>query len=122
MQSIQLLVGAIRAGEDLRIVDDNVKIIADIVGHVVAESRRTMRETDISSLQERAGPTVSNLDDSRRRLISTNQEVQSSSAEETKRTEMTRSLAPLAFEIAKQTKELVQRVDQIEHESNDDFR
>lgn len=76
------------------------------------------------ALRERSGPIIQNLDYHRSRLVDTVAEGEMASSHEQFR-EVTNKLPPIAFEIARETKELVQRLNLMQYadeEEEEDFR
>ncbi len=122
MRSIQSLVGSIRAEDNPAIVKDHLNDIASIVGNVVATTQQTTNETGSNSLRDRAEPIVLTLAGCRAKLLDASVEGDGI-RDATTWKDFTKKLPPLAFEVARETKELVQRLDQIEDDgSDDDFR
>lgn len=75
-----------------------------------------------SVLRERSSPIIQSLDYHRSRLVDTAAEGEHVSSFEQFR-EVTNKLPPIAFEIARETKELVQRLDPMQcEEEEEDFR
>lgn len=123
VQSIQALVSSIRAEEDLAMVNTHVSAISSVVTNVVSSTEHQIQKPDVNpTLRERSGPIVQTLESHRGRLTDAAAEGGSvSSAEELHA--VTNKLPPIAFEIARETKELVQRLNPAQYdEDEDDFR
>lgn len=118
VQTIQNLVQLIRNDADINQVTEEINTISDVVGQVVSET-----ETLGSSGQE----LVRRLAACRERLIEAGGRGLDLAADgkDTRSREWrmwTQTLPPIAFEIARETKELVQRVDQlVMSDGADDF-
>lgn len=124
VQSIQALVASIRAEDDITTIRSHISAISDVVSNVVSTTDNSMNKPDANpALRERAGPIIQTLADCRDRLSRMGAEGEDSAGTSQLR-EVTNKLPPIAFEIARETKELVQRVDQIEYDGGeeDDFR
>ena len=96
-----------------------------VVGNVVSSTDNAMRKAaEISpAVRERLGPVVQNLADCSDRLSHTAAAGEDLENRPEQLRDLTSRLPPIAFEIARETKELVQRIDQLElDEGNDDFR
>ena len=122
VQSIQALVASIRAEQELSSVEIHVSAIGDVVTNVVSATENLMhdRSGDVA-LREQSEPAVQALDECRGRLMSTAAEGHHATTPEQVR-EVTNLLPPIAFEIARQTKELVQRLENLMQADDDDFR
>lgn len=120
MESIQALVSSIRAEDDLSSVRTHIDTISDVVGKVISSAGAAMGQPDANvALRERVGPIVQLLENCRYDLVGTGAEGENlTNAAEMR--ELTGKLPPIAFQIARETKELVQRVDQLENESRED--
>lgn len=122
VQSIQALVATIRSEQGLDNVQTHVSAIDAVVANVVSATEHLIREhsTDVA-LRERSEPIVQVLDGCRGRLMGTAAEGHDAAGPEQLR-EVTNRLPPIAFEIARQTKELVQRLESLMQADDDDFR
>lgn len=114
VQTIQTLVGSIRGAADINQIDPLIRSIADTVGKVISETEAAGN-----------GDMVERLADSQQRLMEAGQRGQELAADglgdQDRDWRMwTQTLPPIAFEIARETKELVLRVDQL-LAANDDF-
>lgn len=124
VESIQALVSSIRAEDGLPSVRTHIDTISDVVGKVVSSVNAAMSQPDANPvLRERVGPVIQLLQNCRDNLIDTGAEGHNLT-DPAEIQEVTGKLPPIAFQIARETKELVQRVDQLEYESqeHDDFR
>jgi hypothetical protein len=116
VQTIQNLVQLIRNDADIGQVTEEISTIADVVGQVVSETE---------ALGSSGVELVRRLSSCRERLIEAGKRGTDLAAEgkDTKSREWrmwTQTLPPIAFEIARETKELVQRVDQLVMNDGDD--
>lgn len=119
VQTIQNLVQLIRNDADINQVTEEINTIADVVGQVVSET---------DALSSNGGELVRRLSACRERLIEAGKRGVDLAADgkDTNSREWrmwTQTLPPIAFEIARETKELVQRVDQLvmNDDGADDF-
>ncbi|KAJ5232152.1 hypothetical protein N7468_005108 [Penicillium chermesinum] len=122
VQSIQALVEAIRSEQGLHNVETHVSAISDVVGRVVSATEGLIhdRSHDVA-LRETSEPYVHVLDECRGRLMNTVAEGHHAASPEALR-EVTNQLPPIAFELARQNKELVQRLESLSLGGDDDFR
>jgi hypothetical protein len=123
VQSIQALVASIRAGEQLHTVQTHVNDISGVVANVVNYTERLMHERsgDVA-LRQTSEPVIHALEQCRNRLVATAEEGQDATTPEELR-EVTNKLPPIAFEIARETKDLVQRLESMASaDDEDDFR
>ncbi|KAL2021436.1 hypothetical protein VTK56DRAFT_7189 [Thermocarpiscus australiensis] len=118
VQTIQNLVQLIRNEADIDQVTEEIKAISDVVGQVVSETE---------SIGASGGELVKRLGSCRERLMEAGKRGLDLAADgvDNKSREWrmwTQTLPPIAFEIARETKELVQRVDQLAMDDGaDDF-
>ena len=118
VQTIQNLVQLIRNDADINQVTEEINTIADVVGQVVSETQ---------AMGSNGQELVRRLTACRERLIEAGGRGMDLAAEgkDTKSREWrmwTQTLPPIAFEIARETKEIVQRVDQlVMNDGADDF-
>ncbi|ERS99242.1 hypothetical protein HMPREF1624_04440 [Sporothrix schenckii ATCC 58251] len=118
VQIIQDMVGSIRSEAGVQQITQQINEIADIVGKVIAETEASGN----------GGPSLDKLVSCRQRLVEAGDRGESMRATEAsggRKMDMrswTTSLPPVAFEIARETKELVKRIDRLVlGEGNDDF-
>lgn len=121
VQSIQALVASIRAEHDMHTVQTYVSAISDIVSLVVSSTEHLTRErSGDNSLRERTEPIIHSLYEGRDRLTGTAASGNDATGPEHLR-EVTNQLPPIAFEIARQTKELVHRLESLANTDDDEF-
>ncbi|KAL4986096.1 hypothetical protein BDW68DRAFT_163928 [Aspergillus falconensis] len=124
VQSIQSLVASIRGDESMTTIRTHVSAIASIVTSVSSSTEHYINrpETD-SALRQRAGASIETLEYQRSRLVSAAAEGEGVTDPGQLRG-FTNQLPPIAFEIARETKDLVQRLDSTDHgeAEDDDFR
>lgn len=129
VQSIQSLVSSIRGTDDIVSVQTHIDTISTVVGKVVSSTEAAIASPKSSpALRERTGPIIQILTDCRQGLLNAGREgdrIDQTNPDPEQIREITNKLPPIAFQIARETKELVQRVDQLELEGEgeeDDFR
>jgi G protein-coupled receptor kinase-interacting protein 1 len=124
VQSIQALVASIRAEDDISTIRGHISAISTVVGNVVNSTDNSMNKPDANpALRECASPIIQTLAKCRDRLSKAGTDGVNITDSNNLR-EVTSKLPPIAFEIARETKELVQQIDQIEFDGGDgdDFR
>lgn len=114
MQTIQSLVGLIRGAADISRIEPLIRSIVDTVGKVISETEASGN-----------GDMIGRLADSQQRLMEAGERGQDLAAEGKNERDRewrmwTQTLPPIAFEIARETKELVQRIGQLVS-SEEDF-
>ncbi|ROW07722.1 hypothetical protein VMCG_03545 [Cytospora schulzeri] len=114
VQTIQSLVGSIRGDADINQIDPLIRSIVDTVGKVISETEAAGN-----------GDMIGRLADSQQRLLEAGERGHDLAADGKGESDRdwrmwTQTLPPIAFEIARETKELVQRIDQLLG-ANDDF-
>ncbi|KAG9236295.1 hypothetical protein BJ875DRAFT_233776 [Amylocarpus encephaloides] len=132
--NIQSLVVSIRSEAGIKTISGQINAIADNVGSVVSSTETAMSTTGNSVLRAQGEPVLRKLASCRQRLLQAGEKGQAIANENRDDDEGDRawrtwnqSLPPLAFEIARETKELVLRVDVIDNEQqggrggDDDF-
>ncbi|KAF3764500.1 hypothetical protein M406DRAFT_81353 [Cryphonectria parasitica EP155] len=107
VQTIQGLVGSIRGAADMNQIDPQIRTIVDTVGRVISETEQSGR-----------GDLLGRLYDSQQRLMEAGERGHDLAADgkgegDREWRMWTQTLPPIAFEIARETKELVQRIDQL---------
>lgn len=131
MQTIQSLVSSIRSEAGITAITTELSAIASVVGNVVTSTETAMSSTGNAELRTQAKGIIKKLSDCRTKLIEAadkGRKIADMGDDDAGRGEMewrmwTQSLPPIAFEIARETKELVQRVDVIDgaaREEHDD--
>lgn len=130
MQNIQALVSSIRSEGGITAISTHIDAIADVVGTVVMSTETAMSSTGNSQLRVQGEPVVRKLAGIRERLMDagkTGRDIADEGRDDDESERAWRawnqSLPPIAFEIARETKELVMRVDVIDGGANgdDDF-
>jgi hypothetical protein len=114
VQTIQNLVGSIRGAADMNQIDPLIRSIVDTVSKVISETEAAGN-----------GDMIGRLADSQQRLMEAGERGHDLAADGKGESDRdwrmwSQTLPPIAFEIARETKELVQRVDQLLG-ANDDF-
>lgn len=117
---------SIRGEDSVSAIQLHINTIADAVEKVVTSTETAMAKPNANpALRDRAVPVVEILARLRDSLLDIRTEV-SKLTDGTEIRELNSRLPPIAFQIARETKELVQRIDQIEYASQnseeDDFR
>jgi len=133
VQNIQSLVSSIRSDAGIAVITSQLSAIATVVGKVVASTEAAMSTTGNSALRTQADPILKKLSGCRQRLVDARQtgmviaeDGRDDDESEREWKQWTQSLPPIAFEIARETKELVLRVDIMDGEQgsrqgDDDF-
>ncbi|KAL4754209.1 hypothetical protein BDW72DRAFT_166962 [Aspergillus terricola var. indicus] len=124
VQSIQSLVASIRGEESMTTIRTHVSAIASIVTNVSSSTEHLISRPETNpALRQRAGASIETLEYQRSRLVSAAAEGEGASDAGQLRV-FTNQLPPIAFEIARETKDLVQRLDSTDHgeAEDDDFR
>ncbi|KAJ9495549.1 component of the polarisome [Exophiala xenobiotica] len=113
VHSITSLVGAIRNDEAMPTIQNHISTIAGTIENVVTSVERTSSEPSSyqAMLVEKSQPVVSILQDCREKLLQAST-VGYDGSQPSK--EFTQKLPPLAFQVARETKELVSRIMAIE--------
>ncbi|WYZ44108.1 hypothetical protein EsH8_VII_000544 [Colletotrichum jinshuiense] len=119
VQNIQNLVGSIRSDASINQITSEINGIVEVVDKVVSETEASGNGTMISRL---VGSRDRLLEASERGMdIDRGQDVGASGRNDREWRMWTQTLPPIAFEIARETKELVQRVDRLVLNNEDDF-
>ncbi len=123
VHSIHSLVGSVRADDGVSVIRDHTNDIVILVGKVLSSTETAISNTGNTALRDRAEPVMRTLSDCRTRLLNANTEGESI-RDPARLKDHNNRLPPMAFEIARETKELVHRVEQIYNEAagDDDFR
>jgi len=119
---IQSLVSSIRTIDNPDIVEAKIASIATIITAVVKETQGVIDTSQNPLLAEQAGPVVRNLANCKAKLLAAEDDgKETQNHAEWK--EHINVLPPIAFEIARETKELVGRVERVgeRRDSGDDF-
>lgn len=100
-------------------VKEHLDDISVIVGKIVRESEDTMQGSKQTAVQDRTNPVVQTLIACRALLMDAS--VEGNGIQDgTEWKEFTKKLPPLAFDVARQTKELMQRLNAVNHEGKGD--
>lgn len=105
-------------------INTHLSAISTVVTNVSSSTEHIMYKPDVNSaLRERSGPIIQTLDENRGRLIDTAKDGETATSPQKLR-EVTNKLPPIAFEIARETKELGRQLNSVQHEEDeeDDFR
>ncbi|EKV07837.1 SpaA [Penicillium digitatum PHI26] len=124
VQQIQALVASIRAEDNLQTVQMHVSAISNVVANVISATEHLMHErSEDNALRETSEPVLAALNQCRGRLTATAGEGKDAATPEQLR-ELTNKLPPIAFDIARQIKDLVQRLEamSVAADEEDDFR
>jgi len=115
VSSIQNLVGSIRGNASIEQITDEIGAIDEVVGRVIGETQSTGN-----------GRLVERLEGSRNKLVNASRQGQSIAAKGKGPSDRewkmwTQNLPPIAFELAREMKDLVQQVDQLAYSNGNDF-
>lgn len=134
VQNIQSLVSSIRSEAGITAISNQITSIASVVGKVVNSTETSMSSTSNGHLRTQAEPILRKLSGCRQRLVDAGEKgriIADEGREDDEGERLWRqwnqSLPPIAFEIARETKELVLRVDIIDGDqgrgsgNDDDF-
>ncbi|CAI4219328.1 unnamed protein product [Parascedosporium putredinis] len=115
VSSIQNLVGSIRGNASIEQITDEIGAIDEVVGTVIGETQSTGN-----------GQLVERLEGSRNKLVNASRQGQSIAAKGKGPSDRewkmwTQNLPPIAFELAREMKDLVQQVDQLAYSNGNDF-
>ncbi|KAI9757792.1 MAG: component of the polarisome [Chaenotheca gracillima] len=126
VRSIQSLVGSIRADGGMPAIRNHISDISVVVQDVVSSTEHAMDGSDHPSFRDHIEPVVGKLSDCRTRLLKASSDGENVNNNPAMLKDVVNKLPPLAFEIARETKELVQRIDQLENDGagseDDHFR
>lgn len=129
VQTIQSLVSSIRAEAGITAITSEISAIASVVGKVVEATEGVVTSTDNEELGSQSEPIVSKLSACRQKLLTAGDQGKELAAMDDEDPDggeaewrmWTQSLPPIAFEIARETKELVQRIDAVDGETGHDY-
>ncbi|CAD6441862.1 25e54b59-bf0b-4358-98e0-eda45898698b [Sclerotinia trifoliorum] len=128
VQNIQSLVSSIRSEGGINAISTQIDAIASVVGEVVASTEEAMINNP--ALRSQSQPVLAKLSECRKRIMAAGEEgreianeVREDEGGDAEWRAWNQSLPPIAFEIARETKELVLRVDVLDGEGggDDDF-
>ncbi|TQS38734.1 hypothetical protein Golomagni_00754 [Golovinomyces magnicellulatus] len=121
VQSVQSLVTAIRSESGITATTNIINTISDVVGKVISSTEKSMNIVENTKLRAQGEAVIKNLIDVRKRLIEAGtigrriaDEGRDDDESERAWRTWNQSLSPIAFEIAREMKELVIRVDAID--------
>ncbi|KAL8698804.1 MAG: hypothetical protein Q9201_006373 [Fulgogasparrea decipioides] len=113
VQSIQSLHNSVRSETHPAGAKGHLDSIASIVGKIVSETQHTTRSTSNTTLREQADPVADKLAAYREKVMAASSECDK--IHDTQAwNKFKDTLPPLGFNIASETKELVQRLDQLD--------
>jgi hypothetical protein len=118
VQTIQNLVQLIRGDAGIDQITDEINSIADVVGKVVSETE-TLGGGEAAELTQRLGVCRERLLEAGDRGMDLAADGKDPGSREWRM--WTQTLPPIAFEIARETKEVVQRVERLGGDGADDF-
>lgn len=121
VQSIQALVDSIRSSKDAATVKAEMHDMVSIFANVVDETQHTAGSTADRALLDQINPMVQTFAGLNRRLLDCSAEGESIH-DAARWKEFTKRIPPMAFEVARETKELVSRLDAFATGADDDFR
>ena len=121
VQSIQSLVDSIRSSQDAQTVRAEMHEMISIFANVVNETKHTASTTTDKVLLEQINPVVKVFGGLNKRLLDIGTEADSIT-DAAKWKEFAKKIPPMAFEVARETKELVSRLDAVASGTHDDFR
>ena len=111
VQTIQDLVQLVRDDADIDQVAEEINVITDVVGQVTAETQRAVGGAQGAELVKHLAGCRERMTEAGKRGLDL--AAQGSDSRSMEWRMWTQTLPPIAFEIARETKELVQRVDQL---------
>ncbi|KAH0543559.1 hypothetical protein FGG08_002120 [Glutinoglossum americanum] len=118
VQSIQSLISSIRADNGMPTIRNHINDISAVVEKVITSTETAMSQAGNSTLRDRGEPIIRKLSDCRAKLLEVNSESENI-RDPSLLKDFTNKLPPLAFEIARETKELVRMVDDLDNEERD---
>lgn len=125
VHSIQSLVASIRADESMPSIRSHISEIASVVGSVVSATESSIQDASpiSASLKSKAESSVKALAECKGKLMAVSAESESLDASSSRGAvkALTQKLPPLAFEIARETKELVQKIELVGGADVEDF-
>lgn len=111
VEAIQVLIEAIRREESMNNIRNYIERIASTVEAVLAASDKGAQDATSyrSEWQTQTGPIQTNLEDCKNKLLEAGDDSQDYDADASSKA-FTQKLPPLAFQVARETRELVRRV------------
>ena len=122
-ESIQVLIEVIRAEEPISSVRNNLERIVGTVERVLSSSARGGNDPSPYQAEWRSqtGEIEQKLEEVNQRLLRASHEAESFNQKSSAK-EFTQKLPPLAFQVARETRELVRRVQELRSGGDDDCR
>jgi hypothetical protein len=121
VQNIQALVSSIRSEAGFAAISGQITAIANIVGQVVTATENSISSSNNSTLKSQGAPILKKLSNCRERLLdagANGRAIVDGGTEDEEGEKAWRvwnqTLPPIAFEIARETKELVTNIDIID--------
>ena len=123
VQAITSLVESIRADDSPATVQSNTEAIVSILSKIISESQMAITESpDDEALRENADPIVDSLAALRDRLSNAGEELDNI-RDAARWKEFTKTIPPLAFQVARETRTLVGKLEALGVDGGeDDFR
>jgi hypothetical protein len=111
VESIQVLIEAIRREESIMNIRNNIdRIVSTVEAVIAASARGTEKPTSYrNEWQAQTAPIQDNLEDCKNKLLRAGDDSQNYDYNMPAK-EFTQKLPPLAFQVARETRELVRRV------------
>ncbi|EXJ83296.1 hypothetical protein A1O1_06915 [Capronia coronata CBS 617.96] len=121
VQSITAMVDAIRGEEGMPAIRNHIDTVAGTIENIVGSVERTANESSSyqATLREKSRASATMLQGCREKLLKTSSDC-AADDNEPENKELTQKLPPIAFQIARETKELVSRIMAIEVGPGDD--
>ena len=121
VESISILIETIRGDQPLPVVRDNIHSIVDAVDSILAGAGRGSNEPSSyqGELKLQTSPIQNNLEDCKIRLMRASQDSHALDNQPSAKG-FAQKIPPLAFQIGKETRELVRRVQNIRAGGGDD--
>ena len=121
-ESIQILIEAIRAEENMSRIGTNLERIVNTVDSVLETSATGASEPSPYQAEWRSQTAAieQKLEEGNQRLLQACHEAESYNQQSSAK-EFTQKLPPLAFQVARETRELVRRVQELKSGEDDDF-
>lgn len=113
VQSIQSLHASARNDANPGVIKSILESIASIVGKMVSETQHTTQGTGNSRLREQADPVIDKLAVCRTKVMAVSAKLDGVQDAQTW-SQLKETLPPLGFDVARESKELVQRLDQLD--------
>lgn len=127
VQTIQSLVSSIRSEAGVAAITSEISAVASVVGKVVTATENSISSTSNTELRVQGEPVIKILTTCQQRLLEAGDKglkiagIKDNGKGGMEWRAWTQNLPPIAFEIARETKELVRRLDLIEDRNQADF-